>query len=226
MQNFKLLYVFDPLCGWCYASAPALASLAAAFPQQLELMPSGLFSDAGAREMTPSLATHAWTNDQRIESLTGQVFSEKYFNNILMGTDVRFDSQAMNRALTAIRQLDASLETEVLHHLQHERYVNGQDTSAPQVVANIAAQHVQAAGYELDASDFALRLTHDEALAEQTHRRTQTTQSLMDKLAVRGVPLLLVQTGDQYEQISGKPLYVDPQALVAAISEKLSAAAR
>jgi len=38
---------------------------------------------------------------------------------------------------------------------------------------------VQAAGYELDASDFALRLTHDEALAEQTHRRTQTTQTLI-----------------------------------------------
>lgn len=226
MQDFKLLYIFDPLCGWCYASAPALASLAAAFPQQLELMPSGLFSDTGAREMSPSLATHAWTNDQRIESLTGQVFSEKYFNQILMSTDGRFDSQAMNRALTAIRQLDATLETQVLHHLQHERYVNGQDTSAPQVVANIAAQHLQAAGYELDASDFALRLAHDEALAEQTHRRTQTTQALMDKLAVRGVPLLLVQTGDRYEQISGKPLYVDPQALVAAINEKVRTAAR
>ena len=224
MRDFKLLYVFDPLCGWCYASAPALTSLAAAFPQQLELMPSGLFSEAGAREMSPSLATHAWTNDQRIESLTGQVFSEKYLHQILMGTDVRFDSGSMNRALTAIRQLDARLETVVLHHLQHERYVNGQDTSAPSVVARIVAQHTQAAGFELDASDFALRLTHDEALAEQTHQRTQTTQALMDTLAVKGVPLLLVKTGDQYAQISGKPLYVDPQGLVAAIRDTLKAA--
>lgn len=25
MNPFRLQYFFDPLCGWCYASAPALA---------------------------------------------------------------------------------------------------------------------------------------------------------------------------------------------------------
>lgn len=223
MGNFKLLYVFDPLCGWCYASSPTLLNLANAFPHQLELMPSGLFADEGARDMSPSLATHAWTNDKRIETLTGQVFSERYFNNILMGTGVRFDSQAMNRALTATRNIDAALEPVVLHHLQYERYVNGLDTSSPVVVANIVADKVQAAGHELDASDFAVRLTHDEALIKQTEERTQATQALMSKLSVKGVPLLLVQHGEQYEQISGKPLYVEPQALVSALSEKLNA---
>lgn len=226
MQNFKLLYIFDPLCGWCYASSPALASLAAAFPQQLKLMPSGLFANQGARELLPSLATSIWAHDQRIESLTGRVFSETYFNNILMGAGVRLDSQAMNRALTAIRHLDTALEPVVLHHLQHERYVNGQDTASPSVVARIVAQHVQQAGHDLDASDFALRLAHDEALAEDTDNRIKATRTLMDQLAVKGVPMLLVQTGEQFEQISGKPLHIDPQALVATIAEKLKAAAQ
>jgi putative protein-disulfide isomerase len=70
MQSAKLKYIFDPLCGWCYASAPALQALSEAYPDVLELMPSGLFSDAGARVMTPEWAHHAWSNDQRIEAMT------------------------------------------------------------------------------------------------------------------------------------------------------------
>lgn len=49
MHFEKLQYLFDPLCGWCYASAPALSYLAQHHADQLELMPSGLFSDEGAR---------------------------------------------------------------------------------------------------------------------------------------------------------------------------------
>src|SRR5271163_4890850 len=45
----KLDYFFDPLCGWCYASAPALEALAEAFPDALTMLPSGLFAGAGAR---------------------------------------------------------------------------------------------------------------------------------------------------------------------------------
>ena len=32
MNALKLYYFFDPLCGWCYASAPALAGLALNIP--------------------------------------------------------------------------------------------------------------------------------------------------------------------------------------------------
>lgn len=43
-KTLRLQYLFDPLCGWCYASAPALTGIAAAYPDLLELMPSELFS--------------------------------------------------------------------------------------------------------------------------------------------------------------------------------------
>ena len=71
MNALKLYYFFDPLCGWCYASAPALAGLAEAFPDALTLMPSGLFSEENARDISPEWAAYAWRNDQRIEKMTG-----------------------------------------------------------------------------------------------------------------------------------------------------------
>jgi hypothetical protein len=65
MHFEKIQYFFDPLCGWCYASAPALGYLAQHYAEKLELMPSGLFSDEGARtsphngQNTPGQTTSA-----------------------------------------------------------------------------------------------------------------------------------------------------------------------
>ena len=118
MSTIRLQYLFDPLCGWCYASAPALAGLSATFPSLLELHPSGLFSGAGARPLTPEFGDYAWSNDQRIAAMNGQVFSNAYRQNVLHGNGVRFDSEMMSRALTAIAEVAASLEARLLHQLQ------------------------------------------------------------------------------------------------------------
>lgn len=55
-QTIELQYFFDPFCGWCYASAPALEGLAAKYPGQLSMMPSGLFFDG---RPISSMADHA-----------------------------------------------------------------------------------------------------------------------------------------------------------------------
>ena len=68
-------YLFDPLCGWCYAAAPVLARLQATPGVQVVLAPTGLFAGAGARPMDAQFAAYAWSNDQRIAQLTGQPFS-------------------------------------------------------------------------------------------------------------------------------------------------------
>lgn len=78
MQKIKLF--MDPLCGWCYAAAPEVKKLAET--AAIELIPTGLFSQAG-RTVTPEFARHAWSNDQRIAQLTGQVFSDSYRDNLL-----------------------------------------------------------------------------------------------------------------------------------------------
>lgn len=69
-------YLFDPLCGWCYGAAPVLGALAQQPGIRVELLPTGLFAGDGARAMDNEFAAYAWSNDQRIERLTGQPFSE------------------------------------------------------------------------------------------------------------------------------------------------------
>jgi len=222
-QTLKLQYFLDPLCGWCYASAPALAALATQFSAALELMPTGLFSGTGARPMSEAWVGHAWRNDQRIAQLTGQSFSQAYHDQVLRGAGVHFDSGPATRALTAVRQITPALEPRVLHALQLARYVGGRDTAKPDVVADVAAAVAASAELPFDRAQFADRLIHDATLEQATAQRTAYSQALMHERGVTGVPLLWVSSGTMEQALHGSPLYQGGGSLITAINTLLQA---
>ncbi|MCR8717700.1 protein-disulfide isomerase [Pseudomonas syringae] len=191
-----------------------MAAIAQAWPDHLEMLPSGLFSGTGARELTPEWADYAWGNDQQIQTMTGQVFSEVYHRDVLLGKDVRFDSGPMNRALTAIQQVDRTLEPSLLHELQVSRYIQGLNTADTGVVAQVASAVAARAGRRLDASEFESRIDDDEELAGQTHNRLKSAQRLMSQLNIRGVPQLLLHADGAFEAIESAILYQSVSALV------------
>src|SRR6266481_7407981 len=135
----KLDYFFDPFCGWCYASAPALKAVAERFPAALAMRPSGLF--AGARPIA-SIADHSWRNAKRIAELTGQVYTVQYHDNILRRPHGIFDSIFATRAIVALGQIDPTLGPALLDSLQTARYVDAMETSDAAVVAAVAAARV------------------------------------------------------------------------------------
>lgn len=214
MVSFNFLYIFDPLCGWCYASSQALATLTERWPGQLQMLPSGLFCGAGALSMSAGWAAHAWSNDQRIEAATGEVFSTAYRDKVLADTAAAFDSTAISRALTAVQQIDSSLEPQLLRHLQLARYVQGENTSSAQVVARLTAQALAEAGHVLDNEELTRQLTTSEELTQLTDARIQTTQALMNRFGLKGVPQLLVRTDEGSHLLSSKALYQGPDALL------------
>lgn len=87
----KIKYFYDPLCGSCYGASHVLEK-AEALGIKIESYPVGLFAGQNGRLMSPDWAKYAWTNDQRIQKITGQPFSEDYKNNVLANFRVRFDS--------------------------------------------------------------------------------------------------------------------------------------
>lgn len=213
--NLELQYFFDPLCGWCYASAPALASLAERHGSALRMMPVGLFMQP---RPIASIAEHAWQNDQRILRFTGQRFSEAYREQVLLAADGVFDSTPLTRALTALGEQDATLERRLLHVAQLARYVDGVDTCRAAAVAQIAVEVARSAGLALDLDDFTTRLQDDLALAETTARRVTLAQQAMQALPSGGVPQLLLKANGITQVIAGQQLYEDPQRLLAHIA--------
>ncbi|OWV67235.1 protein-disulfide isomerase [Rhizobium sp. R339] len=212
--DIELQYYFDPFCGWCYASAPALADLAENFSRQLKMLPSGLF--VGGRPIS-SIAEHAWRNDQRIQTLTGQPFSEEYHQNVLLAPNGIFDSGPATLALTALGEHDTRLEPGFLHAIQIARYVAGRDTSGIQEVAIVAVQVAAEHGIELTAEAFGERLRSDTDLRERTLERIENTQRKMNILGIRGVPQLVALINGKAHVLSGEALYQGPAGLTAAL---------
>ena len=108
-----LYYIFDPLCGWCYGAHTVVADIAENPDVDLQLMPSGMFSGAGARPMGPEFAAYAWANDQRINNMTDQPFSEAYRTNVLGAEGQMFDSSMATLALAAVSRKLTSVITSV-----------------------------------------------------------------------------------------------------------------
>jgi putative protein-disulfide isomerase len=183
----SITYLFDPLCGWCYAAAPALGRLQGTPGVRITLAPSGLFAGQGARPMDAQFAAYAWSNDQRIEQLTGQPFTQAYRDNILGAEGGRFDSGPATLALTAVAQTAPGRELEALHALQRARYVDGRDTADAAVLADV----LTALGL---ADAAALARAPDVALHRAMAERVANAQALLRAVGARGVPQL-VATG-------------------------------
>ncbi|GJA01198.1 DsbA family protein [Enterobacter cloacae] len=217
MRIDNLQYFFDPLCGWCYASSPALNYLAQHYIEKLTLMPCGLFCDEGARHITAQWAEYAWTNDRRIASLTGQPFSESYHQ--LLNSGARFDSTFMNRALTAFHEISPAAEAGLLRALQHARYVLGRDTAQSDVVEEIGIAWARENNVDLNPNDFAGRLDADNALRSLTDVRIADVKRLMNQKGFSGVPLLLVTVDSTEHIISGHDLYGGAKSIGEALAK-------
>jgi len=202
-----LHYLFDPLCGWCYGAAPAVSRLSAFPGVSLELLPTGLFSGEGARPMDDAFAAYAWSNDQRIERLTGQRFTEQYRSRVLGDRQRLFDSGPATVALSAVSLTDPARELEALKAIQHARYVDGSDIVSIAALADLLAA--------LGLEEAAARLAHSDAdLLGANRARTGRAQALMREFGARGVPTLIAESGAKRWVVDHAAIYSNPQALI------------
>ncbi|WP_021026421.1 DsbA family protein [Comamonas sp. B-9] len=204
----RLYYIFDPLCGWCYGAGPLLESLVQRAGEQLQLLPSGLFSGEGARPMDEAFVAYAWSNDQRIERLTGQPFSQRYRSEVLDKPQQMFDSGPATVALTAVHLTAPQREAEALKAIQHARYVDGLDNTAIPVLLELLR------GLGLHGA--AARLAQpDAALLEANNARMAQARQLMRELDAQGVPSFVLERDGQRQLLNASTAFSKPEAFVA-----------
>lgn len=211
-MNKTLIYLYDPLCGWCYGSTAALSRVLQDTGIPIELLPTGLFAGTGARNMDAEFAHYAWSNDQRIAALTGQPFSEVYRETVLGDSEQRFDSGPATLALTAVALAAPAREFEALKTIQHARYVDAVDITQRDVLGELLADlGLPGAAAELQKNTAALR----HAMASRISRG----QELMRAAGSRGVPTLLLRQDERMQRLDSGMLYGAPDALEALLRD-------
>ncbi|ESY75119.1 hypothetical protein X740_31485 [Mesorhizobium sp. LNHC221B00] len=210
MSNPDVTYLFDPLCGWCYGASPMLDRLSAS-GVRIELLPTGLFSGAGARPMDEAFAAHAWANDQRIERLTGQKFTQAYRRDVLDVRGTLLDSHAATLGISAAGLEGPGGRLTALKAIQRARYVDGRDIVTIDGVAEVlaAAGMADAAGL-LQSPTERLMKAHRELVGQG--------RTLFERLHADGVPSLAVIRNDAPRLIGSNALFGSFDNLVAHIA--------
>ncbi|MBO9685110.1 DsbA family protein [Roseateles chitosanitabidus] len=210
-MNKILHYIFDPLCGWCYGASSALAALVDVPGVKLRPLPSGLFAGAGARPMDGEFAAYAWSNDQRIEHLTGQRFTERYRSDVLADRQQRFDSGPATMALTAVALTAPARELDALKAIQQARYIAGQDITQLDRLATVLV--------DLGLHQAAERLAQpDDELLAADRARVAGAQALLSEFGARGVPTFILEADGHRQLLHSSAAFSNPREFVEQIA--------
>ncbi|WFF38606.1 hypothetical protein LU290_10270 [Moraxella nasibovis] len=193
----KFLYLFDPLCGWCYASSKGIANLAKT--HQVDVYATGLFANTG-KMMDEQFANYAGANDTRISQLTGLPFSENYRQLLLKGG--AFDSFALTQACFLLNQETPNELLPTFAQLQKLRYVDGLNTSDVDVVKNGLIA--------LGKTQIAKRLGDDEVISG-ANAWIRQGRVLAHQFQINGVPSLIAEIDGKFVNVLSQFLYQDTQ---------------
>jgi putative protein-disulfide isomerase len=197
----QLHYLYDPLCGWCYAAAPLLDAVARRLPElPVRLHGGGLFS---GQRITPGLAAHIREHDARIAHLSGQTFSEPYLQGLLNDPATRLDSPPLIAAILTVTQLDPGSAVAMLRAIQQAHYQHGWRVSEPDRLLTLA----QSVG--LSAPAFGRAFAAQLATGVD-HHLAQTAQ-LMARTGAAGYPTLALQQGDRLLRLDHSRCYGHPE---------------
>ncbi|MCF7499734.1 DsbA family protein [Pseudoalteromonas sp. L1] len=131
----KLIYVYDPMCSWCWGYRESWLKLKEALGDKLaiEYKVGGLApdSDEPMPEDMQQFLQQTW---QRIEQQLGTNFNHNFWLN----TQPRRSTYPACRAVLVARQYNKELE--MLYAIQKAYYLNAQNPSDISTLANLAEQ--------------------------------------------------------------------------------------
>jgi putative protein-disulfide isomerase len=209
-------YLFDPFCGWCYGAAPVIAQLRKAVgDDRIQGLPVGLFAGEYARPMGAEFRDYAWTNDQRIAAMTGQTFSQAYFDQVLSDFDTPLDSGPPTLAFAVAERLRQGSGLALLERMQRARFVEGRNLCSAETLLDLAAE----LGH--DRAKFKAAFDGREGAAA-LETALAHGEVMMRHLGLRGVPAVAVSHGNHFHPIAGEALLDPKQGLAEKIAAQLA----
>ena len=184
----ELLYLHDPLCGWCYGLSPAINQIQTDFAGRLDVsvLCGGMVvgDDAG-----PIAETWDYLRQSldEVETVTGVRFGAA-FRALGDAGRYRYDSEPPSRAIVAFRQLtqDPARTVAFAHAVQQALFRDGHDLN------EIAAYGPLLASFGLDGAEFARRWA-----APETAQATRQEFAAVARIGVEGFPTAVVRVGEQ-----------------------------
>ncbi|WP_431273340.1 DsbA family protein [Variovorax ureilyticus] len=183
-RRATLHYVFDPLCGWCYAAAPLVDAARAIPGLKIELHGGGMMTGPNRRPVTPEWRSYVIPHDRRIAELSGQPFGAGYFDGLLNDGGAMLDSTPPLTAVLAAQAV-ADRGLDMLNRVQRAHYVEGRRIAERPVLNDLAADIGLAPNFGT---------AFDELTGESTHRHIAHSRQWLARAGGQGFPTFALET--------------------------------
>ncbi|WP_303310461.1 DsbA family protein [Hymenobacter sp. BT730] len=183
----ELLYLYDPLCGWCFGTTPVIKQIEQDFEGRLQVsvLSGGMITGEQVGpigEDWPSIQVAA----RQIEKATGVVFGEAFWQVGEAGARLQ-DSEPPIRALSVFRQLAPTQRPiDFAQALQQAWFQEGQDMNHADTYARLALE------FGLDEAEFIRRFQDP-----QTAQATRQEFAAIARMGIQGFPTMLLRVGSQ-----------------------------
>ncbi|MEQ9378407.1 MAG: DsbA family protein [Imperialibacter sp.] len=191
MKKETIIYIFDPLCGWCYGFSGTIVDLFNKRKDEFnfEVVAGGMVT--GTR-IAPFSTMHGYISGayKRVEEMTGAKFGESYLNDLLP-SDTQMNSEPPSRALVTFRSFLPDQVVPFAHALQKKQYLEGRDFADNKVYEELATE------FGLDPKAFIEKFESE----EMKYRTTQDFQ-WSNSAGVKGFPTVVLKNDQGYYLVS------------------------
>jgi putative protein-disulfide isomerase len=211
MDKVKIIYVMDPICGWCYGNIENTKALFNDFKDKVEfeVLPGGMWSGDNKRIQSEQMMNYFLKHDKTITQTTGVEYGQGYIDFITNRQDVVLDSEIPSSAIVTISKIAPELILPFAMEILKARYFYGKDFNDDQTYEDILAT------LNIDSKLFFEHFKSEEI--------KPATQEVFKKAAsyARSYPTLLAEkNGQVYMLEQGYLPYNDLKANVQSILEK------
>ncbi len=214
MSTATLHYIYDPLCGWCYGSAPLVKAAREIGGLKFVLHGGGMMAGSARQLASEELRRFVLEHVARITGMTGQPFSEAYTNGLLRDPTALLDSEPPTAAILAV-EAAAGRGADMLAHMQKAHYIEGRNLSDRAALASLAE------GIGIGRAVFDAEFP--KALGSVVQAHMQDSRRLLSRVGGQGFPTFALETKRGLAMLDGARWLGKPTEWRASLEAALAA---
>lgn len=182
----RFIYVYDPLCGWCYGFTPVILQFQQLQSGNMEFdILSGGMITGDNRHPFSSMAAYIQREHTNVEEMTGVKFGNAFLEKLLPSAEI-MDSEKPSVALTVFKTYQPENAISFAHDMQVALNYDGLSLNNDDTYRKLIRK------FSLPEDEFISRL-HDEHLRYETQQEFQLVQNW----GITGFPAAILDTGKQ-----------------------------
>lgn len=212
MKKGKIIYIYDALCGWCYAMGDVMMKISKEYSEEFdfEVLSGGMVLGDRAGKIGDKFD---YINEafKTVESHTGAKFGPKFLEALKKG-ELEMNSLEPSIALTAFKNISNENQLKFAHDLQDALYFDGKDIRDYNITSDIAVKN------GVKKEDF-LSMAQTEEIKSETEKEFETVASF----GVSGFPTIIFEKNEEFYLIArGYQHYIDLKNVLKKLKSSIS----